>query len=193
MERKGGNLEGKIYFKYGVMSCSKTAQLLMTDFTYRSHGVETLLIKPSRDKRSTDIESRIGLRGNCLGFDENVDLYDVITTLNTDKLKVVLCDEAHFLTKEQCEQLAIVAINHGLTIICYGLMIDFKGNIFDGAKALIEVGAKLEEIKSVGTSRLTHHLRVVDGKPVFHGDIILAGKEELYKAVTYEEFCRCKR
>lgn len=180
---------GKLYFKYGVMSSGKTANLLMTDFTYRENGVETLLLKPSLDKRSSKIKSRIGLSADCLCFDKNHSIKSLVSELDLSMLKVILIDEVQFMTKEQAIELAVLSHTSDIDIICYGIMLDYKGNIFEGSKALIEVGAKLNELKSCGNvGRLTHHLRYVGGKVVFDGDIVASNSNEVYKSVDYKTF-----
>ncbi len=178
----------KIYFKHGVMSSGKTANLLMTDFTYRDNGVETLLLKPSLDKRSSEIKSRIGLKAKCLSFDKNHSIKDLVNELDLTRLKVILIDESQFLSKAQAIDLAVISHTKDIDIICYGLMLDYKGNIFEGSKALIEVGAKLEEIKSCGKQRLTHHLRYVNGEVVFSGDVIASDCKEVYQSVDFKTF-----
>lgn len=177
-----------LYFYHGVMSSGKTAMLLMNDFEYRKNNMETLLLKPSIHKREDGIKSRIGLSGSCIGIDSSHSIIDIISTLDLNRVKVILVDEAQFLTKEQANELAFISHKHKIDILCYGLMLSYKGEIFDGAKYLIEAGAKLYEIKSCGQTRLTHHIRYVDGVPVFNGDTVESGKSELYKSVDYITF-----
>lgn len=179
---------GKLYFKHGVMSSGKTATLLMSEYTYRENGIETLLLKPSLDKRSSTIKSRVGLEVDCLTFSPEVDLYDLITTLDVSRIGVIFIDEAQFINKKQATELARIAMEYKTDVVCYGLMLTFLGEVFEGAKALIEVGAKLSELKSVGEGRLTHHLLYEDGKVVKSGDIVQSSSDKVYKSVTFKKF-----
>lgn len=178
----------KIYFYHGVMSSSKTAQLLMSDYEYRQKGMETILLKSNWDTRSKKIESRIGLNAPCIGFDPHHSILSILQELDLTKIKAILVDEAQLLSHHQTVELAMISERYNIDILCYGLLLTYKGGLFDGSKYLIEVGAKLQEIKSCGETRLTHHLRFVEGKAVFDGETIVAGKEEAYKAVGFKEF-----
>ena len=57
----------KLYFKYGAMGCSKSAQALMCKFNYEQKGFNVFLFKPKYDNRCVEngtayVASRIGLK-----------------------------------------------------------------------------------------------------------------------------------
>ena len=62
----------KLYFRYGAMGSSKTANALMARFNYEERGQKTLLCKPQLDTRDGDhmVHSRIGLEYPCVYFHE---------------------------------------------------------------------------------------------------------------------------
>ena len=73
----------KLYFKYGAMGSSKTAQALMTRFNYIQTGYDVLLINPIIDTRDivdgeVVVKSRIGIYATCKVFNKNTNLFDFI-------------------------------------------------------------------------------------------------------------------
>ena len=60
----------KLYFRYGTMGSSKTANALMTRFNYIERGYHVLLLKPALDSRDAGgiVRSRIGLTAEAVLF-----------------------------------------------------------------------------------------------------------------------------
>ena len=137
----------QLYFKYGAMGSSKTANALMARFNYEERGQETLLVKPRLDTRDGDhmVYSRIGLKHPCIYFDE-------MRAMPEDELKKYACiiiDEAQFLTKEEVFYLVHLVDDCNIPVICYGLRADFKGDLFPGSYHLLVLADKLEEVKTI--------------------------------------------
>lgn len=180
----------KLYFKYGTMGSSKTAQALMCRFNYIQKGYNVLLLKSSIDNRfengQSKVISRIGLEADCIKFgpDENlIDLYS--QQLMQNRIDVVIVDECQFAKKEQVEQLK--TISHMVPVLCYGLLTNFKTEMFEGSKRLVEIADSLEEIKSVCKcgKKATVNARLVNGKVTNSGAEILIGAEESYESMCY--------
>jgi len=180
----------KLYFKYGVMGSSKTAEALMCRFNYIQKGFNVLLIKPSIDNRFEDekpqVISRIGIQADCIKFrkDENlIDLYNKET--EKEKIDVIIVDECQFLTTTQAEQLRLIA--HDINVLCYGLLTNFKTELFEGSKRLVEIADSIQEIKSVCKcgQKANVNARIVNGKIALDGDEILIGAEEHYESMCY--------
>ena len=132
----------QLYFKYGAMGSSKTANALMARFNYEERGQETLLVKPRLDTRDGDhmVYSRIGLKHPCIYFDE-------MRAMPEDELKKYACiiiDEAQFLTKEEVYYLVHLVDDCNIPVICYGLRADFKGDLFPGSYHLLVLADKPE-------------------------------------------------
>ena len=73
---------GKLYFKYGAMGCSKSAQALMCKFNYEQKGFNVLLMKPSIDTRDYKdgkpvVKSRIGITSECEVFRKEDNLLEI--------------------------------------------------------------------------------------------------------------------
>ncbi len=176
----------RLYFKYGVMGSSKSAQALMTAFNYRQKGYNVLLLKPSIDTREKNqvISSRIGLQEPCLVFDKTTNLFNFVR--NQKEVQVVIVDEVQFCTKQQIDELKELTLND-MTVLCYGLKTNFKGELFEGSKRLMELAESLQEIKAVCRcgSKATMNARVVNGKVVTSGNEIQIGGDEKYEAMCY--------
>ena len=189
----------KLYFKYGVMGSSKTAQALMCKFNYEQQGFSVLLLKPVVDTRDIDgdkviAKSRIGLTSECTAFDREENLYKFIFNKNQFKDRtVVIVDECQFLTKAQVDELKEVSTK--IPVICYGLLTNFKTELFEGSKRLIEIAESIMEIKSVCQcgKKATVNGRFVDGKLVTDGEEIMIGGDESYKALCYNCYIELKR
>ena len=177
----------RLYFKYGVMGSSKSAQALMTAFNYSQKGYKVLLIKPSVDTRekSSVISSRIGLTAPCFTFDKSTNLIDFV--LKTDPhTQVLIVDEAQFCTKEQIDELKELTAKD-MVVLCYGLKTNFKSELFEGSKRLLEIAESIQEIKAVCRcgSKATINARVVNGLVVTEGKEIQIGGDEKYEAMCY--------
>ena len=170
----------QLYFKYGAMGSSKTANALMARFNYEERGQQTLLVKPRLDTRDGDhmVVSRIGLKYPCIYFDEMREL----TIMELQQNACIIVDEAQFLTKEEVMYLVYIVDDLGIPVICYGLRTDFRGELFEGSRELLCWADTIEEIKTVCWCgrKATFNARVQDGRIVREGEQILLGGNSQY-------------
>ena len=174
----------QLYFKYGAMGSSKTANALMTRFNYEERGQKTLLVKPRLDTRDGDhrVVSRIGLTYPCIYFDEMRQL----SVMELQQNACVIVDEAQFLTREEVMYLVSLVDDLGIPVICYGLRADFKGDLFPGSEALLVMADKIEEVKTVcWCGRKAAFNARVDraGRVVKEGEQVLLGANDRYVAL----------
>ena len=176
----------KLYFKFGAMASSKTANALMTRFNYEEKGNRVWLIKPDLDNRDdytdengnrvTVVKSRIGLSAvaDVIGRDESVlDRYHALETPD-----VIICDECQFLTSLQVDQLKYIAEFHDTPVLCFGLRADFQTKLFEGSKRLFEIADSITEIKSVcrcGKKAIVNARLNENGKVIIEGNQIEIG------------------
>jgi thymidine kinase len=179
----------KLYFRYGVMNSSKTANLLMVCHNYQIQKKEVLLIKPQIDTRHENniIKSRCGIEKNAeLLIDKDHDLFK--NSIDYEKYNAILVDEAQFLTKEQVDQLRILTVY--LPIICYGLRTDYKSNLFEGSKRLMEIADSIEEIKTTCffcNKKATINMKYSNNKIIREGtNEIDIGSEEKYLGTCWD-------
>jgi thymidine kinase len=181
----------KLYFKYGAMGSSKTAQALMCKFNYEQKGYKVCLLKPYIDKRDTVAgeivaQSRIGLSSSCATFVPTEDLFERIKNDGFFGCNcVVIVDECQFLTSDQVEQLK--RVTHYVPVLCYGLMTNFKTELFEGSKRLVEIADSLMEIKSVCRCgrKANINAKFIDGVLQTDGDEICIGGDETYEGMCY--------
>jgi len=189
----------KLYFKYGAMGSSKTAQALMCKFNYEQVGHEVTLIKPIIDNRDIEnenivVKSRIGLSSPCQTFDSTENLYKMIFTINQFRENsVVIVDECQFCTAKQINELK--EVSRHIPVLCYGLLTNFKTELFEGSKRLVELADSLMEIKTVCACgrKATLNGRFVNGIICTDGDEIVIGGDETYKALCYNCYTKLKR
>ena len=137
----------KLYFYYGTMGSSKTANALMTEFNYEERGQRPLLAKTNIDTRYGDriIRSRAGLEKECALLDE-------VCAMSDAELKsydAIIVDEIQFATKDQIDTLAYIVDELNVPVICYGLRTDFQLNLFEGSERLIAIADEIKELKTV--------------------------------------------
>jgi len=172
----------KLYFRYGAMGSSKTANAVMVQYNYRERGCEVLMLKPKLENRdgATIVRSRCGLEAECR-YVEDLD------QISLDGIACVIVDEAHFLTIAQVRRLVDIVDERDIPVICYGLRTDFRGELFEGSRELLCWADTIEEIKTICWCgrKATFNARVHDGKIVRHGEQIMLGGNS-----TYISLCR---
>ena len=185
----------KLYFKFGAMGCSKTAQALITKFNYEERNMKVLLLKPAVDDRdgANTVKSRIGLKEEAVVVRENENIYDKYVK-NYSDCNVIIVDECQFLTPEQVDQLADIVIERDVPVMCFGLSTDFTTHLFPGSKRLFEIAQSISEIKSVCTcgAKATVNARIdANGRIVTEGSQVLIGGNDSYVAMCRK--CWLKR
>lgn len=137
----------KLFFRYGAMGSSKTANALMVEYNYRERGKKAILAKPQTDTRDGElmIISRIGLERPCILVEELVNMGDD----EVSQYDCVIVDEAQFCTKSQIEYLVHLVDDVNIPVICYGLRADFRNELFEGSLWLLAWADVIEEIKTV--------------------------------------------
>lgn len=188
----------KLYYKYGSMGSSKTANALMTKFNYEEKGKRVLLLKPSVDNRDGEdiIKSRIGLEAKAECIDAKTDIKKYIVTKHRDKttkqfdFDVIIVDECQFFTTMQILMLRNIASFLDVPVICYGLRTNYKLELFEGSKALFELADSIQEIKTIckcGNKAIVNVLKDKDGSviPGEDTDVIIGGNEK-YESMCYK-------
>jgi thymidine kinase len=184
----------KLYFYYASMNAGKSTTLLQADFNYRERGMATMLWTAALDTRSDGkpLASRIGLAAEANLFDAATDFWAAVTVAHAETpLSCVLVDEAQFLTKPQVWQLARLADEAGIPVLCYGLRTDFRGELFPGSAVLLGIADALVELKAVCDCgrKATMNLRVDEGgKAVTSGAQTEIGGNERYVALCRKHF-----
>lgn len=167
----------KLYFRYGAMGSSKTANAVMVQYNYQERGRKVLMLKPRLENRdgATIVRSRCGLEAQCRFVEE-------LEEIGLDGIECVIVDEAHFLTAEQVKRLVDIVDERDIPVICYGLRSDFRGELFEGSRELLRWADTIEEIKTICWCgrKATFNARVSNGHIVREGEQIMMGGNSAY-------------
>ena len=174
----------KLYFRYGAMGSSKTANALMVGYNYYERGKTALLVKPQLDDRDGEgyVASRMGLRQKC----DYVEHLVTMTSEEIQKYDCIIVDEAQFCTKDQVEFLVHIVDDLGVPVICYGLRTDFRRNLFPGSMWLLAWADVIEEIKTVcwcGKAATCNARFNEKGEMITQGDQVVLGANDSYIAL----------
>jgi thymidine kinase len=188
----------KLYFYYASMNAGKTSHLLQADFNYRERGMRTMLWTAALDSRSGGmVKSRIGLEREAHLFHPDTDLWMEVGAVHAQTpLDCVLVDEAQFLKPAQVWQLARLADEAGIPVLCYGLRTDFQGALFPGSAVLLGIADALVELKAVCHCgrKATMNLRVDEsGAAVREGQQTEIGGNDRYLALCRKHFSAALR
>ena len=178
----------KLYFKYGAMGSSKSAQALITKFNYEEKGMDVWLIKPGTDTRdgADIIQSRIGLKQKAQIIQPGDDI--IAEYHKAGDHDVIIADEAQFLTTEQIDGLRKLVDENDLPVLCFGLRTDFLTHFFPGSKRLMELADSITEIKTICEcgSKATVNARFDDeGRIITEGDQVVLGGNDRYTAMCH--------
>ena len=188
----------KLYFRYGAMNSGKTANLLMVAHNYLAQDKDIIILKPAKDTRwgeDSEVKSRaIAGAFYAILIKDSDDLMSIIGE-QIKKIQAILVEEAQFLSKEHVRQLAIIADDYDIPVLCYGLRCSFMdGVLFEGSAALMYWADSIEEVKTVCEycrSKATKNLLRINGVPQYTGetDVVMGdvgGTDDL----VYTPVCR---
>ena len=181
----------KLYFKYGAMGSSKTAQALITKYNYEENDMSVWLIKPSADTRDgADIlRSRIGLQACVEVMTPDMNIFDRYTQTRKDNCHVIIVDECQFMTPAQIDQLRAIVNEYAVPVLCFGLRTDFQTKLFPGSARLMELADVIEEIKTMcdcGAKAIINARISSDGLIVTEGAQVVLGGNDSYIAMCHK-------
>lgn len=182
----------KLYFKYGAMGSSKSAQALITKFNYEERGMNVWLIKPAIDTRDGKavVKSRIGLSADATAIGDDDDLFALYSekTGDGEKIDVIIADEAQFFTEKQIDELRAVVDEENIPVLCFGLRTDFLTRMFPGSARLFEVADSISEIKTIcscGKKAIVNARIDVHGRIITKGEQVFLGGNDSYVAMCH--------
>ncbi|PJE33037.1 Thymidine kinase [Pseudooceanicola marinus] len=181
----------KLYFHYSTMNAGKSTILLQASHNYRERGMDTYLLTAQFDNRAGEgrIGSRIGIGDEADTFADGDDLFARIEARRAAApFACVFIDEAQFLTRAQVWQLARVVDDLRVPVMCYGLRVDFRGELFPGSAALLALADEMREVRTIchcGKKATMVVRRGADGTALHEGAQIQIGGNE-----TYISLCR---
>lgn len=179
----------KLYFKYGAMGSSKSAQALITKFNYEERGMRVWLIKPSADQRdgAEILRSRIGLEAKAQVIAPETDLVEAYQEAGAHD--VIISDESQFFTPQQIDQLRFLVDREDIPVLCFGLRTDFLTHCFPGSLRLLELADSITEIKTIcscGKKAIVNARLDANGRIVTQGSQIFLGGNDSYVAMCHK-------
>ena len=180
----------KLYFKYGAMGSSKTAQALITKYNYEENDMRVWLIKPSADTRdgAQILRSRIGLEAQVDVITPAIDIYRLFGEAKAGSCDVIIVDECQFLVSEQIDQLRAIVNDFSIPVLCFGLRTDFQTKLFPGSRRLMEIADAIQEIKTICdcAAKATVNARIdSEGYIVTEGAQVVLGGNDSYIAMCH--------
>ncbi len=183
----------KLYFKYGAMGSSKSANALITKFNYEERGMRVWLIKPATDTRDGEglIASRIGLsaKADIISHEESIiALLDKMSGID-----VIITDECQFFTPEQIDELREIVNFRDIPVLCFGLRTDFMTHLFPGSRRLLEVADSITEIKTIcscGAKAIVNARIDSEGRVITSGSQVFIGGNDSYVAMCHKCWSR---
>ena len=178
----------KLYFKYGAMGSSKTANALITKFNYEERGMKVWLIKPALDTRdgADTVSSRIGLSAKAHAVSADTDIFEEFSKMTG--YHVIIADECQFFTSKQVDGLRKVVDLFDIPVLCFGLRTDFLTHFFEGSRRLMEIADSISEIKTIcscGKKAVVNARIDEKGRVVTEGGQILLGGNDSYIAMCH--------
>lgn len=183
----------KLYFKYGAMGSSKSANALITKFNYEERGMKVWLIKPSVDDRdgADIIHSRIGLEAHAQVITPADSIREKLS--HCGKIDVIISDECQFFTVEQIDELRGIVDFEEIPVLCFGLRTDFRTKLFPGSMRLLEVADSITEIKTIcscGAKAIVNARISPDGKVITQGEQVFLGGNDSYIAMCHKCYAK---
>lgn len=147
----------KLYFRYGAMNSGKSTNLLQAAYNYEERGQRAIIAKPTVDTKDEMVSSRLGVKRKVdLHIQPDTNVYQAFEELNRKimtgenrKVDCLIVDEAQFLTRNQVNDLFMIAVTLNVPVLAYGIRSDFQANAFPGSLRLLEIAHSLEELKTI--------------------------------------------
>ncbi len=186
----------ELIYYCGTMDSGKSTLALQTAHNHQSRG-RTGLIFTNQDRAGRgQISSRLGLQSQAIEVDEEIDLHKfVVEKLSQgERVDFVICDEAQFYQPEQIEQLARIVDGLGIDVFAFGILTDFRTELFPGSARLVELADRVQTLQVEALcwcgERATHNARTIGGVMVTEGEQVVVGDVSSQAEVAYEVLCR---
>ncbi len=184
----------KLHYHYSTMNAGKSTLLLQASYNYIERGMQTYLLTANFDDRAGmgKIGSRIGIEAEADTYAQSCDLFEKIKArLETGPCACVLIDEAQWMTRDQVWQLARAVDDLGVPVMCYGLRVDFRGELFPGSAALLALADEMREVRTICHcgKKATMVIRVDEsGQALTEGAQIEVGGNDRYISLCRKHF-----
>lgn len=187
-------MRNKLYFYHGAMNCGKSASIIMQVYNLRMQNFKVMVMKPRMDNRNYGVVYSRAIQNGIEAFliDEDTDILESVKNESPD---IVFIDEVNFLSSSQIDEISNIVDELNIPVYGYGLMVDYKSELFDGSKRMIELSNSVRELSSICVRcglKAKMHLRKSNGEYVFEGNPIHVGDIDEYESVCRKCYKDCK-
>ena len=179
----------------GPMDCGKSTLALQVAYTESTAGRQGRLFTMLDRSGEATITSRIGLTSPALEVTSELDLWKYVVSELTGGRRVdfLVCDEAQFYTPAHIDQLARIVDELQIDVFCFGILTDFRTELFPASRRLVELCDRMEMLQVRPRcwcgEPATHNARTVNGVMVTEGSQVVVG--DIGDAeVAYQVLCR---
>jgi thymidine kinase len=190
----------ELHFFTGTMDSGKSTLALQTNHNHAARGRAGRIFTSHDRAGEALVSSRLGLTHDAIEVTPGFDFWQFTVDALTQGARIdyLICDEAQFYTRDQVDQLAKIADELQIDVFCFGILTDFRTEMFPGSARLVELADKTEVLQVEALcwcgKRATHNARTEDGAMVTEGEVIVVGDVEAQGSppaeVAYEVLCR---
>ncbi len=185
-------------FFYGPMDCGKSTLALQMHYNHSRQGRRGLVLTRNDRSRTGRLTTRIGLAHDAIDVTDELNLLELVRSRWNagERLDYLICDEACFYTVDQVEQMADLVDVHDVDIFAFGLVTDFRSELFPATQRLIELADEVERVQVEVLCWCGRegnlNARVVNGKVAREGEQVVIGDTgaDGDQEVRYQVLCR---
>ncbi len=182
------------------MDAGKSTLALQTNHNRATRGRVGWIFTSHDRAGQAMISSRLGLTHDAVEVTPEFDFwrYTVDALTHGGRVDYFICDEAQFYSPAQVEALAKIVDELQIDVFCFGILTDFRTQLFPGSARLVELADRTEVLQVEALcwcgKRATHNARTEDGVMVTEGEVVVVGDVEAADEppadVAYEVLCR---
>ncbi len=185
---------GKLVLYYATMNSGKSLELIRTDYNYNENGFKTIVMKPGKDTKAENfIISRAGNLKRKVDYliGEDDKIIDILKG-NVEGTECIFIDEAQFLNSRQIKELRLITASTNMSVICYALRLNFRGELFEGSASLFTDADKIVELKTLcRCGNMARYVgRSINGEFTLKGEeVVIDGEHDNVEYISLCEKC----
>jgi len=192
----------ELQFFTGTMDSGKSTLALQTNHNHAARGLKGRIFTTRDRAGSGMISSRLGLEHEAIEVEGDFHFWRYVVDALTAGARIdyLICDEAQFYTRDQIDQLAKVVDELQIDVFAFGILTDFRSELFTGSQRLVELADRMHVLqvealcwcgkKATTNARTENGEMVVEGEVIVVGDVDQGPGTEDEVVVAYEVLCR---
>jgi len=184
------------------MDSGKSTLALQTNHNHAARNRVGRIFTTHDRAGTATLSSRLGLTHEAIEVAADFDFwkYVVGSLTHGGRIDYLICDEAQFYTPQQIEQLARIVDELQIDVFAFGILTDFRSQLFPGSARLVELADRMNVLQVEALcwcgKRATHNARTENGVMVTEGEVVVVGdienadEEPADSHVGYEVLCR---